>query len=292
MTRKYIKYNFHLMQKNKSFRFAFLLLLFISILTPLYYAFRYRGAYRYELPSADTLYIANGGGQCWSYLQLVFPFLIVLPYSFSFMRESKSGVLFYVQTRGDRKTYYYSQMIVCFLGTALVFLIPLCLNILLNSILFPVNGNDYISSYHRYDANWSNMIMGEGFYRPTLFRGIIFKGLAIYHPQLYNLLYAVWLSVSSGVMGMFAYGISIVFRRGAIALLIANYLFFQVFFVLDRLSENGVLFPVYINMNLTDYLSDGLFHHGLVYPLYVLFILCEVGICRSVVCRQLKRDEG
>jgi hypothetical protein len=183
-------------------------------------------------------------------------------------------------------------MITCFLGTMLVFLLPLTLNILLNSVLFPINGNDYISTYQRYDENWANRIMGIGFHRPTLFQGVIFKRFAILHPQIYNLFYALFTSVASGVMGMFAYCISIVFRKGTIALLICNYLFFQIFFVLDRLSESGILFPVYINLNLVTYLSDGLFNHGLVYPLYILFLLVEVGACRISVGRQLKRDEG
>jgi hypothetical protein len=107
-------------------------MMLIGVLMPFYYAAKYWGAYQYELPSADTLYMANGAGLCWNFIQLIFPFFIVLPYSLSFINENKIGVNFYVQTRGDRKTYYYSQMITCFLGTMLVFLIPLCLNILLN----------------------------------------------------------------------------------------------------------------------------------------------------------------
>jgi hypothetical protein len=133
--------------------------------------------------------------------------------------------------------------------------------------------------------------MGAGYYRTTLLNGVIFKSFAISHPQIYNLFYALIMSVASGVMGMFTYGISIVFKKGAIALLICNYLFFQIFFVMDRISESGILMPVYINMNLTAYLSDGLFDHGLVYPLYFLFLLVETVVCMMIVGRKLKRDE-
>lgn len=280
------------MTRRKTFQFAFALMLALSIIFPIYNVIKYWGCYEYALPSADTLYIGNGGGECWEYLQFVFPFIIVLPYSFSFLNENKSGVACYVQTRGGRKHYYYSQLITCFLGTAVIFFIPLLFNILLNSILFPINGNDYVSTYNAYDRNWVTTILGRGFYRETLFQGYVFKKVAIVHPQLYNLLYAVWTSVASGIMGMFAYSVSIILQKNTISLFIANFLFFSIFTVLDRISEESNLFSVYINTNLTDYLSNGHFNHGLVYPIYILFLLCELIVAVLIIKYRLKKDEG
>ena len=197
----------------------------------------------------------------------------------------------YVQTRCDRRTYYYSQLLTCFIGTALIFLIPFVLNVLLNAILFPVNGNDYISTYNAYDSNWENTIMGRGYYRETLFNGYIFKKIAVCNPQLYNILFAVWLSVVSGIMGGFTYAVSLILRKNAITLFITNYLFFSIFSIIDRILEEGDFFNIYINTNLTDYLSNGHFNHGLAYPLYIIFIFCELVGSILIIKHQLKKDE-
>uniref|UniRef100_UPI004056F090 hypothetical protein n=1 Tax=Agathobacter sp. TaxID=2021311 RepID=UPI004056F090 len=280
----------NLMMKQKTFQFVFILMLLISITVPIYHVVAYWGFYQYALPSSDTLYIGNNAGACWEYLALLFPFMIVLPYGLSFMNESKSGVILYVQTRGERKYYYYGQLIACFAGTAIVFLLPFLLNILLNLLLFPINGNDYVSTYNAYDINWVNTIMGRGFFKETLFDGYVFKQIAIDHPQLYNVMYAIGTSFAAGIMGMFIYAVSIIFQKNALSLLIANYLFFMIFTVLDRIFEEGNL-GLYINTNLTDYLSNGHFNQGRVYPLYLLFLLCEVVGSVSIIKHRLRKDE-
>ena len=120
----YIKYNLRLLLRQRTFHFTVFLLMALSIMLPIYYVIEFWGSYSYALPSADTLYIGNSGGILWNFFDLLFPFLIILPYSLSFTKESKSGVLLYVQTRGIRKNYYFSQAIVCFMGTFVAFIIP------------------------------------------------------------------------------------------------------------------------------------------------------------------------
>lgn len=287
---KYVKYNLNLMTKQKTFQFVFALMLLISIAFPIYYVVSYWGVYDYALPSADTLYIGNSAGICWQYFYLIVPFLIVLPYGFSFMNENKSGVLLYVQTRGERKDYYYGQLIACFIGTTFVFLIPFLLNVLLNALLFPVNGSDYISTNNFYDYNWVSSVMGTNFFKETLVEGFIFKSIAINHPQFYNVIYAVWSGFALGIMGMFVYSVSIIFQKNTLSLFIGNYLFFMIFMVLDRILENSS-FPFYINTNLASYLSNGHFNNGQVYPLYLLFLLCEAVISVSIIKYRLRKDE-
>lgn len=289
MVKEYLKYDLKLMWKRKSFQFVFFGMLFLGIGLSLFYVIQYWGSYMYELPSADTLYIANGRSDSWMYLEQLFPFLIVLPFGFVYLDEKKSGVSLYIQTRGERKAYYYSQLIACFIGTTMVILIPFLINILLNGILFPINGNDYISSYNAYDYNWCSQIVGDGFRSNTIFHGFILKSIAVDHPQLYNVIYAFIAGISSGIMGMFVYAISLLVQKNRIWVLIINYLFFTVFAVLDRVMEE--VLPVYINTNLTTYLANGHFGHGCVYPLYAVFLLAEVVASIFIVKRQSEKDE-
>lgn len=169
-------------------------------------------------------------------------------------------------------------------------MIPFVLNIFFNTLLFPINGNDYISTCNVYDYNWVKSVMGKNFFKETLMNGYIFKSIAINYPQFYNVIYAIWISFASGIMGMFVYAISIVFQKNALFLLIANYLFFMIFMVLDRILENSS-FPFYINTNLASYLSNGHFNNGQVYPLYLLFLLCEAVISVSIIKYRLRKDE-
>lgn len=283
-----IKFNLKIMSKQITFRFIFAMMLIICVGMPVYYVIKFWGFYAYELPSADTLYIGNSAGMCWQYLALLFPFIIIFPYSTAFLRENKWGVNMYVQVRGERKHYYIAQVITCFIGTFLIFFLPFLLNILLNALLFPMNGNDYVSTYNAYDRNWVDMTMGYGFYKMTLFQGVIFKKIAVCEPQLYNLIYAVWTSFAAGVMAMFTYAVSIVLHKKTLYIFIVNYLFFTSFSIVDRIVEAKS--RVYINTTLTDYLSNGLFNHGLVYLFYLLFLFGEL-ICSFLIIRNRLQDD-
>ena len=289
MLAEYMKYDIKIMFRKRTFQFAFIGMLCLAIGVPVFNLIKYWGEYEYALPSAHTLYIANGDGNVWSYLSLIIPFFISLPFCFSFLDEYKSGVILYVQTRGERKSYYYAQIITCFLGTAMVILIPFLLNILLNGIIFPVNGNDFVSTHNVYDRTWANSVMGYGFWKKTLSNGMIFKHIAIDYPQLYNVIFAFWAAFAMGVLSMFVYAISLLVKKQAIWLLIINYLFFQVFTVFNRIMED--LSFVYINLELTDYLANGQFNIGLVYLFYLLFLLLLMFVSHRIIKHKINLDE-
>lgn len=287
----YLIYDLKLMIQKRTFRFAFFGMMFLCIGLPFFQLFQHWGEYEYALPSADTLYIANRDSEWWSYLSFIFPFLIVLPFGFSFMEEYKSGVLLYVQSRGERKSYYYAQMLTCFFGAAFVIFIPFMFNIIFNGILFPVNGNDAVMGYQKYDSNWCRWIMGDGYYLDTLFKGAIFKHLAVDYPQINNLVFAVWAAFCSGMLSSFFYGISLLVKRGSIWVLIISYLFFRLFSMLDKIWEKALIFGVYVNLELKEYLAGGYPGDGLVYPLYLLILIGLCGISCGIVKYRVKKDE-
>lgn len=110
----YIKLNFKLMTKKKTFIVAFAVMLAIAIAFPFVTYIRYMKNFEFNMPAANSVFMANIFMQCWDYLVVIFPFLVVFPYAMSFYDENKLGVKFYIQTRGGRKKYYFSQIIVCF----------------------------------------------------------------------------------------------------------------------------------------------------------------------------------
>lgn len=291
--REHLIFNFKIMVRQKTFQFAFGVMLLICIGLPLFYFMKYFGAYEYELPSADSVFIASNGSVYWEYLSLVLPCFLLLPYGFSYMNEHKSGVAIYIQARNERRNYYYSQMLTCFLGTMIVVTIPFVINIILNSILFPNSGNNEIwgSGYHKYSLGWQYYVMGEGYSKNTIAHGAFFKYLFIDHPQINNLLVAI---VSGFILGLIAclfYSISLLVKRGSIWLLLASYLTFQVFHVFDSLWDKACFGGYYINLNILDYCSGGLPEHGKLYPVMFGILIFLTFISLIIIHMQIKKDE-
>ena len=287
----YIKYNFSVMTRKKLFWITLFGMMCFAIGMPFYQVWKYYRYYSYELPSADTLYIGNYNGLIWSYLSMLLPFLIVLPYGFSYISEVRSGMRHYVQVRGTRKVYYFAQLCVCFFSVFLVFFIPLIINIGLNGAFFPVNGNDYITLAHVGTSNWSSYITGSGFLKKVLHHGMILKQIAIDSPQLYNVIFAAITGIGTGIMGMFIYALSLVLKKNYIYMLIVNFLIFQLCIALNRFSYDGILSSVYVDLKPTDYFANRIIANGKDYIIFGIFLLLEIIVAVGIIRRQTKRDE-
>lgn len=290
---KNLHYHLRLMFRKKTFWVSFFLMLGVCIAFPFYYAAKYRGTSEYLLPSAETLYVGNNIGFIWNYISLIFPFLVIFPYSMSYFEESRQGVLYYVQTRSGRKNYYWSQLLTCFIGGMIIILIPFLLNILLNGIIFPDNGNDYISTWDRYTENWDSDIMGSNITRKVLHKGFLLPGIFISHPQIYNALFALLAGVTSGIMSMLAYSFSLIIRKNRLFIFLPMYIFFEIFSLINSVwSSEGAKSSLYINARITNYISNGLMQLGKVYTLFYGVILVVTVAVILVTKRKIKQDEG
>ncbi|MBD5087893.1 MAG: hypothetical protein HDT30_03605 [Clostridiales bacterium] len=287
MVRTYLEYNLRLMWKRKSFQFVFWGLLLLGIGMPFYYVIKYWGYYEYALPSADSLYIGNGDSMQWNYIMALFPFLITLPFGFSYLDEKKAGVNLYLQTRGNRKGYFYGQLLACFIGSAMVFFVPFLINVMLNGILFPITGNSYIATRYAYDWNWSAAITGAG-----TGNGWFLKSVAIAHPQVYNFIYVCIIGIAAGIMGMLVYAISILVQRNRISVLVINFLLFQVYHVLGNLSEETIKIDKFcVYLDFVGYMCNGFFQEGRKYSIFFAFLVIEVVVSIIVVRRCCKGNE-
>lgn len=287
----YVKYNFNIMIKKRLFWITFFGMLCLAIGMPIFYVWRYRGCYAYELPSADILYLGNSNGLVWEYICMLFPFLIVLPYGFSYISEVKTGVKNYVQVRGTRRAYYFAQCCVCFFSVFLVFFAPMLLNIILNGAFFPVNGNDPITLAQMGTSNWGSYITGSSFTKTVLHHGMICKQILIDHPQLYNVLFAGIAGMSAGVMGAFIYALSLIVKKNYVYLLVVNFLLFQLFFVANQFCYDGILSPIYVDLKLTDYLANRFIANGKDYRIFGIMMLLEMVVSIGIIIRKTKRDE-
>lgn len=287
-----IIYNLNIMMRKKTFRFSFMLVMLLCIYLPFFYAVKYRYLSAIQLPTAHTLYVGNALGLGWKYIQLVFPFLVIFPYSMSFFDESKEGTILYVQARNGRKQYYVSQLITCFIGGFIMLCIPFMVNILLNTIIFPANANDYISTYDQYTDNWSGCITGSNIVFPVISKGYILKNIYINNPQLHNVLFAMLSGLIAGVMSMLAYAFSIFIKKSRLFIFLMMYIFFQIFAMIDSvLFERWDEANAYICTNITSYISNGFLQVGRAYWLFWCLIVVALLFVIKVVKGRIVDDE-
>jgi hypothetical protein len=241
--RNIIKMQFRLMCNKKSFQLAFLINLIYILLTYLFYAWRQRGYDISTITSPSAIFPLNAGTEFFDIFINLVPFIVVVPFSMSFIEDKSNLILPALQTRSGIKSYYYSKAVACFIGSFLIFLIPLLLSILLNNLTFPQSGITFLGDL--YDINFDANIVGSRITKITNWKGIWFPNLFFFNMELYNILYAFIFSVSMGLLGIFAYALSFMIKKQKIMLLLPVYLLLITFNILDQFLENVVPFTCY-----------------------------------------------
>ena len=280
------------MIKKKTFLFSLGIMLLICLTLPFIYFWNYRDYYVYQMPAAYSVFVGNDMGMAWKYIQLIMPFLVIFPYSMSFYDDSMSGVNIYYLTRGDRKKYYFSQMLTCFIGGVIVIGIPFLINILMNTIIFPAEGNDYLTTLNRYYVGWSSSVTGSNVVFKTVSKGIVLKKIYVDYPQIYNIVITILASIIAGVMSIATYTFSLIIRKSRIFIFLFSYIFFQLFAMIDSvLYDRWDEVNAYICTNITSYMSFTQGQIGKVYigflGVMILVVLLEI----KIVMKRISKDE-
>ncbi|GHU43440.1 hypothetical protein FACS1894111_09040 [Clostridia bacterium] len=222
MFRQALKMQFSLMIQKKSFQAVFGIVLFYVIATYLFYCFRYWGGEPSNFLSADAVFAGNNTTVFAFYLDLLFPFLIVLPFAFSFLTDKSVHILPVLQSKMSNKMYYLSKAIVCFMGGFLLFVIPFLISIFLNHITFPIQGTTVWGDL--YSWNFANDITGNNVMISVVGKGLPFLGLYLYSPLLYNVLYVFFFAFFSGILSVFAFATSFFIKKYKIFVFVPIYL--------------------------------------------------------------------
>lgn len=148
---------------------------------------------------------------------VLLPLLAVLPYSWSYASEAKSGYFQHVLTRTSRYKYFSSKGIAAFLSGALVVSIPIILNFVLCAYMVPsylpdVSEIIYFGVFT--ESLWSDIFYNQPFMYVLLYTGLIF------------LFSGLWATATSFLA---------LFFKNRIGLMVVPYLFL---FFLKYLNEN------------------------------------------------------
>lgn len=219
--------------------------------------------------SANALYAGNGWSNYWGMFKVIFPFIVVFPFAFSYIDDLRINVNPYYMRRMGRATYFKTKMVTSFIGGVLIILIPFFINLILCNITFPHNNNTYFGEYNR--ENYINSLLGTNIDISTKYKQLPFLKLYLLSPFLYNLFYIIVMSLFAGVWSMFSLSCSFFINKVKILLFLPNYLILYFGRLYDAVSYNS---KQYINFDLMSYVAvDDFYGHSPVLFLVVNILL-------------------
>ena len=153
-------------------------------------------------------------------LRFIFPFVCVLPFSFSLFVDRSTRISDIVIIRSGKRRYYFSKLAAAFTGGFLIFFIPLIISTALTHSFYASSVIDVT------DINFSEMTAGgkEFFTMRDLMLEII-----AFSPVLGEVFAAFLLSVYSGACAVFALSLSCFIRRFSVLIFVPVFLLCKLF---------------------------------------------------------------
>lgn len=264
------------MFSKRSFWLSFLIVLIYAIGSYGYHLVQYWGMDISAVYARSFLACINADSRLFQYFRLLFPFLVVFPFSMSYFEDVENNSIGFWIRRSGRTQYYFAKTVVCFAGCFVIIFVPFLINLLLVWGTFP---DTMMTSY------------GE-LYSSTFFENVydiqnMQYDLAdihffIRHLFLYECGAVLSLSVFAGILGIVAFAFSVYIRKYKILLFLPVYLLFFILDMLDTMTDG-------IDFSLLDYVSvsfrrnkNGILFCG-------VCIVCFV-VSMIIIYRQSRKD--
>ncbi len=281
-----IKVQLYIMIRKKSFRISFTIMMLYALTVYLLNIYSNMNMDISAILSASSLFILNDRGNYFWYFDSLFPFLVLFPFSFSYLNDKKTKMGMLLQVKMGAKDYYRSQMIACFLGGFLILFVPLMMNLILTNTTFIENGYTNFGYYN--DIGYCQQLIGSMITIPTANTGMSFLEVYIFSPFLYNVLYTFFISIFAGLLGIFGLACSYLVKYNKVTLFIITYLLFLGTTKLNTQLSNS---NQYVNTRLLNYVSVNIsfgrsawFFLGVC---LILFLFSMIGVWRMSRLDQL-----
>ena len=282
--------------RKKNFLVSFLIML---ILCFGYYLFIWSLAMKQtdksHICSAQSAVILCGDGNApmvWI-VEMLFPFLALLPNSFSYLNDKQLRMDNIYISRAGKMQYYFSKVVVCFIATFLVFFVPCLMNLIQAYITFPTNGTllsglDISTTAHDWyilKSSDVNLDRNEGNVAPLL-------SLLLNHPFVYDLIYTIVFSAYAGLIGVLGLSLSYRFNPKWKLLLFLPYLIFSklienmIPILYQKLDDRLVIGSIMVYISPEGKLSGD--YSNIFFALYLLFIILLIVALNSM---QIRKDQ-
>ena len=218
------------------------------------------------------LSLLNTYGKIGFYFMQYFPFILVIPASFSFLKDKDNQTMVYVISRVGRANYYYGKIISVFLMTFLAFSIPLFLELLLNLIAFPAGAAGDQSGVKHYDLAY---IQNTGNY--------LFAKIWKISPYLYSILFTIMLSSVASSFSVFTTALSMTkFTKYKVMVLLPVYLLLTIINAISTKFNANIKYTFYLMSHDTVPKMDCLYLVIAALLILISFILIKAQIKREL----------
>lgn len=274
-----------IMLHKKEFQLTYLINIGYVLLTYLYYVVYYWGEDVSTVPSPSAVFALLTTSKFFDVYISIVPFLVVFPFAMSYIDDRRNSILPIMQMRSGVKVYYVSKAVTCFAGGFLSFLIPMMIGILLNVLTFPQSGITFLGD--NFDVNFNAAITGADVLIKTRWAGLWFPRLFIKSPDLYNVLFCMFFSLSMGIFSTFIYVVSFVLKRQKLMLLLPFFLIVSTLNIVDEFSQR---YSPYLCFKIMQYITVNAMYGK--NPVYIyIFLLILVLLSVVGIHRQIQRDQ-
>lgn len=210
------------MVRSLQYRVAFLISSLCVCVALLLETWKNRGVDRFAALSASEAVCGYGLSYGWKIFSAIWPFLVVLACSTSYVSDKKNRCVSVILVRSNWKKYLRGKLAVAAIGSMSVVLIPLLLNMLLCYFIFPNNFNLTWGAYE--DNMYEVSLLGENLLYSSVNPQYLFLKVYLKSPVLYQLLYFAIFGLFSGICGAFVMAISFVFSGNVMVLFLPIYI--------------------------------------------------------------------
>ena len=248
-----LKIQMNIMFRKKEYKAAIIIGITYSCLSFIYILTQFWGMDLSLIKDANQSVCYSQDNRLWYFFSVIYPFLVVLPYATSYVDDYRNQLLPIYISRSSRKNYFFSKLMAAFIGTGAVIAIPCLLNLFLCNLFLPHNHNTWLGEYQM--GNYYRRLLGTNILYNTPYSKLPFLKLWTESPFLYNLLYLLFFSLFSGLLGALVLSFSFWWKRSKLVLFLPIFLLTQISQNYDtwKLSDAIANESTYVNTNILDY---------------------------------------
>lgn len=173
-----------------------------------------------NLMAVHSGFLNESGERQLDTLLFFFPFIAVMPFSFSLYVDRSTRISDIVISRCGKRSYYFSKLFTAFTGSFLIFFIPLMISTVLTHIFYAP------SLLNIFDPNYSEATAGG---KAFLSMRDVTLELIFFSPVLGETFAAFLFSLYAGACGMLALAFSGCFGRVSVLIFVPVYVLTKLF---------------------------------------------------------------
>lgn len=286
----YFKSQLSITIKSLGFLTAFSINLILCLYNTIYMAWQCRNYDESMIPSSSEMFILRSAAPANSVLKLLYIFILVFPFGFYVYKNTKANIHPILIVRSTLKKHYCSSAFCAFTSAFLCFFLPFIINMLINAIVFPLDGT-LLSGASEFTYNHTAAITGDNVFQNTIQKGEPFVELYIKSPVLYNLLYSFIFSTFCGILSVFVHSLSYFIKAMPIIMFLPLYLITFIQGKIDNVNMSHDADVLYVNYKISDYIMINTFYgkSSLYFSTFVISIIL-ISIVLLMISYKIERD--